>query len=56
MTTGSDAGGKKEAQELLWALAVLWKDPPTRTPDDIAQFLDRYGVKDLVEEYLKLLA
>lgn len=46
---------EKEAKELLWALAVLWKDPPAGTAEFIAEILDRRGLKDLVSEYLELL-
>jgi uncharacterized protein (TIGR02646 family) len=46
---------KKEAKELIWALAVLWKDPPVGSPDSVQQFLERNGLKTLVQDYLKEL-
>jgi len=46
---------KNEAKELLWALAVLWKDPPAGRPDSVAEFLDRRSLKGIVAEYVSLL-
>ena len=46
---------EREAKELIWTLAVLWKDPPAGTPDSIREYLDRRGLMELVGEYLRLL-
>jgi len=46
---------EKEAKELLWALAVLWKDPPVGTPDSIQDFLERRGLRCHVANFFALL-
>jgi len=46
---------ENEAKELLWAFALIWKDPPVGLPDIIQKFLERNGLKECVEEYLRLL-
>jgi uncharacterized protein (TIGR02646 family) len=50
-----DAGLKRQAGELLWTFAVLWKDPPFGAPSDIAAFLQDHNVKDTVTKYFDQL-
>lgn len=54
-----EAGGgpldEKEARELAWALAAIWKDPPVGSSADVAQFLVERGLHDFVEEFLAKL-
>jgi len=46
---------ENEAKELLWALAVLWRDPPAATPDFVSELLERRGLRDSVAPYHALL-
>jgi uncharacterized protein (TIGR02646 family) len=46
---------KNEAKELFWALAVLWKDPPARTPQFVESFLETRGLKDHVQAFVAKL-
>ena len=40
---------RRQAEEIQWALAVLWKDPPTGTPTQVEQWLDETGWRTSVE-------
>jgi len=42
---------EREAQELIWALAVLLKSPPVATPQFVQQYLQRRGLIEKVEEF-----
>lgn len=44
-----------EAKELLWAFAVLWKDPPAADSKFVQDFLAKRGLKDAVAEYVAKL-
>ena len=46
---------QREAREILWTFAVLWKDPPISSPDSVQRFLERNSLKELVQEYFALL-
>jgi uncharacterized protein (TIGR02646 family) len=46
---------EREAKELLWALAAIWKDPPTGDAEMIAAMLERWGLKELVTGYYEQL-
>jgi len=46
---------EKEAKELIWGLAVLWKSPPVGNTDFVEQYLERRGLKEIVAEYAALL-
>jgi uncharacterized protein (TIGR02646 family) len=45
------AADEREAKELCWALAILWRDPPTETAAFVEAFLDNWKLKDLVADY-----
>jgi uncharacterized protein (TIGR02646 family) len=45
----------RQADELLWALAVLWKDPPNGSPERVSQMLEDCGVREAVSEYVARL-
>ncbi|HSN99582.1 MAG TPA: hypothetical protein VLS89_14910 [Candidatus Nanopelagicales bacterium] len=45
----TDDACTRDAEELRWALAVLWKDPPAGTPALIEQWLDETGWREVVE-------
>ena len=42
---------KAEAEELLWALAALWRDPPGCSEGLVEQMLSEWGLKEVVQEY-----
>lgn len=46
---------EREANELIWALAILWKDPPAGTPDSVKAYLDGKGLTELVQKFFALL-
>lgn len=46
---------RRHAEELFWALAVLWKDPPTGTPAAVERWLEKTGWRDVVEPMLRQL-
>jgi uncharacterized protein (TIGR02646 family) len=48
----TDDSKVRQADELLWALAVLWKDPPNGAPENVAKMLEDRGMRDAVAEYL----
>jgi hypothetical protein len=50
-----DGPDLREAKELFWALAFLWKDPPAGTPELVRAFLDRKGLTDWVQPYFAAL-
>ncbi|MCP4686453.1 MAG: hypothetical protein GY859_00280 [Desulfobacterales bacterium] len=50
-----DDAVKRQAEELLWSLAVLWKAPPAGEPAGIEEFLVQLGVKAYVEERFREL-
>ncbi len=45
----------REQEEALWALAVLWKDPPTEEPAEIAGWLEAAGIYDEIRPYYERL-
>jgi hypothetical protein len=45
----------RRADELLWALAVIWKDPPNGQPERVSQMLEDHGIRDVVAGYLAKL-
>lgn len=54
-----DSGGGeldvREAKELAWALAAIWKDPPSGTSAEVGQFLIERGLAEFVTAYLEKL-
>lgn len=54
-----EAGGGeldvREAKELAWALAAIWKEPPSGTSADVEQFLVERGLAEFVKDYLEKL-
>jgi len=59
MRLQGDADGNdttvRRADELLWALAVIWKDPPNGQPERVSQMLEDHGIRDVVAGYLAKL-
>jgi len=43
------------ATKLMWAFAVLWKDPPSGTPEVIGVFLRERGLEEKVREFYNRL-
>lgn len=41
--------------QLRWMLAVLWKDPPTGSPEGIARWLDDKGWREMIEPLYRKL-
>ncbi len=53
---GSESSSLARRRRVVqWTLAVLWKDPPTGTPQDIEAWLDAAGCKKQVEWSYKQL-
>jgi uncharacterized protein (TIGR02646 family) len=46
---------KRDETEILWALAVLWKDPPHVSPGEIERWLEKLGCRDQVSALLAQL-
>ena len=41
----------RRANEIAWTLAVLWKDPPVGSSDDVANWLDEMECRGLIKRY-----
>lgn len=41
----------RDAREIAWTLAYLWRSPPVGKPEDVARFLDEMDCRKLVERY-----
>jgi uncharacterized protein (TIGR02646 family) len=53
---GTSSSCMRRAREIAWTIAVLWKDPPVGTAEDVANCLDEMECRKLVERnYKKLL-
>jgi uncharacterized protein (TIGR02646 family) len=46
---------QRHQSEILWALAVLWKDPPHVSPSEIERWLERFGCREQVSAVLARL-